>query len=174
MLKKWVLTFRFGVCCDLFVFFNPRNGFSDRRTFRASTDWEPVRGSGICLAWFCAYLFLGLGVWFLWGFFYFLASNWVFPPSVPHPQLKGTAVPVMMPDSGRCPLQEPVPKTHFLNERFPSPCAEEVLPGSSSQLCFAGENDGLRMRRLLAGDPKRSQLIVSLLPLRMGSPEFIR
>lgn len=71
----------------------------------------------------------------------------MFPPSVPCPRLKGTAVPGLQRDVGQCPLGGPVPKKQLLNEQFPSLHAEELLPSSPpDQLCFACENDGLRMQ----------------------------
>lgn len=100
----------FVVVC--FVFY-PRSGFSDRDTFRASTDWEPVRGSSICLAWFCVYLFLGLRVWFSWGFFTSLDQTGCF-------LLVSLILSLKRPQSlGRCPTVTSVPsKNQFLKPTF--------------------------------------------------------
>lgn len=76
----------------------------------------------------------------------------------------------MVPNSGQHPLRGRVPKEHV-----PSLHAEELPPRSPpDQLCFACENVGLQMQRLLAGDPECSRLFVSRLPLRVGLAEFLR
>lgn len=71
----------------------------------------------------------------------------MFPPSVPRPPLKGTAVPGLWQDDaqqGACRAvssRRMVPEKHLLSEHFPSLLAEEFLPSASpDQLC---ENDGL-------------------------------